>query len=159
MAEAKGSAKKSAEQEEQDEAAVAQASRSTKTAKDTEKAEANRKATDRGGRPADPKADPESFVNKDHHHAQAARSTGNQRRTSEQNTFGEEFFGGEPTPDSAAQVGFFCRVIKGEHVGRYGVLLQHNVDDGECLVETRDADNMRLIVKYDELRMDQAGRR
>ena len=64
----------------------------------------------------------------------------------------------DPQEDSEAKVGAFVDIVDGEHKGRYGVL-EEAPDQDHCIVRTRDAASERLVVKYDELRPAEAGKR
>jgi hypothetical protein len=61
------------------------------------------------------------------------------------------------TPDEQAQVGFFASAVQGPHKGRYGVLRSRSGD--MAVLSTRDANDENLLVAYEDLRPDQAGRR
>src|SRR4051812_48442592 len=66
--------------------------------------------------------------------------------------------------DNAALTGHFCDVVAGEHAGRYGVLdsIATVDDDGNPLtgiVFTRDDAGERIVVKYEDCRPAQSGRR
>ena len=52
----------------------------------------------------------------------------------------------------------FVRVTKDKHEGRYGVVLEA-ANDTEVVVRTRDADHMRIVVKYADLEVAEAGGR
>ena len=77
-------------------------------------------------------------------------------KTRAENAEADEQVPVDPTDDSMAVVGGFVRVVKGEHEGRYGVLIaapsKHN-----CIVRTRDAATERLVVDYSELEPAEAG--
>ena len=64
----------------------------------------------------------------------------------------------DPMEDTQAVVGGFVDIVEGENKGRYGVLIEAP-DQDHCIVRTRDAASERLVVKYDELRPAEAGKR
>jgi hypothetical protein len=66
--------------------------------------------------------------------------------------------------DSDVRQGRFCKVVGGEHDGRYGVYEGTSTygDDGypdEVVVITRDEDSMRIVVPYSSLVPSEAGHR
>lgn len=61
--------------------------------------------------------------------------------------------------DSAAVLGHFVEVTKGEHEGRYGVFEELGRDGKTAVVRTRDADSMRLTCPVADLVPAEAGRR
>jgi hypothetical protein len=66
--------------------------------------------------------------------------------------------------DDDAITGRFCTVVSGEHQGRYGVLqntatLTANGWPELVVVRTRDAEDENLVVRYEDIRPAQAGRR
>jgi hypothetical protein len=68
------------------------------------------------------------------------------------------------SPDEGAKVGFFAKVIAGPHDGRYGVVqsIGDVHPDGSprtAVLTTRDDDNASLVVAYEHLRPDSAGKR
>jgi len=86
-----------------------------------------------------------------------SRSTGNQKKSVEPSSTAKN--DEEVTQDNAARVGFFCRVIDGPEKGRYGVMVQYDEESGDAVIYTRDEDHAHLTVKYDDCRLDVAGRR
>lgn len=68
------------------------------------------------------------------------------------------------TSDADALHGHFCRVVSGEHEGRYGVLEQTAEADAKgrpktVVVRTRDEHDERIVVNYSDLRPAQPGGR
>lgn len=66
--------------------------------------------------------------------------------------------------DADVRVGRFCKVVGGDHDGRYGVYERTSTygDDGypdEVIVATRDEDSMRIVVPYSSLVPSEAGHR
>ena len=61
------------------------------------------------------------------------------------------------TPDQEAHVGFFASVVDGPHKGRYGTLRSRSGD--VAVLSTRDDNDENLLVNYNDLRPDSAGRR
>jgi hypothetical protein len=65
--------------------------------------------------------------------------------------------------DVVVPTGSFCRVVDGEHAGRYGVVLEHVewFDGGPAMsiVRTRDDDDMLIMVDTGSLTPAQAGGR
>ena len=61
------------------------------------------------------------------------------------------------TPDEEAHVGFFARVVAGPHDGRYGVVRSRS--GGVVVLSTRDDNDENLLVDFEHLRPDRAGRR
>ncbi len=66
--------------------------------------------------------------------------------------------------DSEPREGFFAKVIEGPYAGRYGVVASFGDLDAEgrpikAVLLTRDDEAESLVVDYDALRPDTAGRR
>jgi hypothetical protein len=63
-----------------------------------------------------------------------------------------------PLADDQAVVGAFVEVVKGDHKGRYGLLMEaHSLDT--AIVRTRDSASERIVTKYTDLIPAEAGRR
>lgn len=61
--------------------------------------------------------------------------------------------------DSAAVLGHFVEVIKGDHKGRYGVFEEIGNDEKTAVVRSRDADSLRFTCPVADLVPAEAGRR